>query len=482
MFAGQSGDHYEARRVFMEALELSGFQVDLAYNCAVCCYELEEMGPALQYLSAILDYCTKEFPELQTGTPSFHGVKKIKNSRVLKESYLIEALNLKAAIEFRLRNFTGAKNSLAAMPPREDSDLDPVTLYNSALLGYEEDPESSFEKLKHLLLNPPFPKETVETLLVLYCQPQHRSFNLAADLLAEHPELITQFVQPDVQEFVEAMILRDTEPERCLEKLNKLCDKHLMLLRKEKRQLEDSGVSTEYKTELENYISTLMAAANVHYEQGHFTLVEKLLLTSVEFCAEHPTWRTNLGHTCFVQGTKFEEAIANYESILRSHENNLLGITAVILANLCASYIMTNQNHLAEEIMRNVELEESEAVSEGLHEHPVHLCIIDLVIGTLYCSKGNFDFGISRVMKSFEPYEAKLDMHTWHYAKKCMVSLLDALAKHFVQLNDERIVQIMQFLQEIEHFGSNLPTESENKSIGQEARMLKNQFTLIFEH
>jgi tetratricopeptide repeat protein 30 len=28
-----------------------------------------------------------------------------------------------------------------------------------------------------------------------------------------------------------------------------------------------------------------------------------------------------------------------------------------------------------------------------------HLCIVNLVIGTLYCAKGNFEFGISRVMK-----------------------------------------------------------------------------------
>eukprot|EP00965_Chrysotila_dentata_P258335 6213187-Pleurochrysis_carterae.AAC.5 len=37
-----------------------------------------------------------------------------------------------------------------------------------------------------------------------------------------------------------------------------------------------------------------------------------------------------------------------------------------------------------------------------------HLCIINLVIGTLYCAKGNFEFGIGRVMKSLEPYAKKL--------------------------------------------------------------------------
>ena len=37
-----------------------------------------------------------------------------------------------------------------------------------------------------------------------------------------------------------------------------------------------------------------------------------------------------------------------------------------------------------------------------------HLCIINLVIGTLYCAKGNFEFGISRVMKALEPYPKKV--------------------------------------------------------------------------
>ena len=29
-----------------------------------------------------------------------------------------------------------------------------------------------------------------------------------------------------------------------------------------------------------------------------------------------------------------------------------------------------------------------------------HLCIINLVIGTLYCAKGNFDFGVGRLIKA----------------------------------------------------------------------------------
>ena len=38
---------------------------------------------------------------------------------------------------------------------------------------------------------------------------------------------------------------------------------------------------------------------------------------------------------------------------------------------------------------------------------------MNLVIGTLYCAKGNFEFGISRIIKSLEPYDKKLGTDTW---------------------------------------------------------------------
>ena len=37
-----------------------------------------------------------------------------------------------------------------------------------------------------------------------------------------------------------------------------------------------------------------------------------------------------------------------------------------------------------------------------------HLCIVNLVIGTLYCSKLNFEFGVSRIIKSLEPIQKKV--------------------------------------------------------------------------
>lgn len=68
------------------------------------------------------------------------------NTRALKETALIEAFNLKAAIEYSIKNVPAAKEALLDMPPRSEEELDPVTLMNSALMNMEENPSSGFKK------------------------------------------------------------------------------------------------------------------------------------------------------------------------------------------------------------------------------------------------------------------------------------------------------------------------------------------------
>eukprot|EP00955_Chlamydomonas_euryale_P001955 21837-Chlamydomonas_euryale.AAC.1 len=55
---------------------------------------------------------------------------------------------------------------------------------------------------------------------------------------------------------------------------------------------------------------------------------------------------------------KSTEAIRFYEPIVKKHMDNLLEAPAIVLANLCVSYIMTSLNEEAEELMRAVEKEE----------------------------------------------------------------------------------------------------------------------------
>lgn len=60
--------------------------------------------------------------------------------------------------------------------------------------------------------------------------------------------------------------------------------------------------------------------------------------------------------------------------------------------------------------MRKIEKEEEQISYDEPDKKIYHLCIVNLVIGTLYCAKGNYEFGISRVIKSLEPYKQKVSL------------------------------------------------------------------------
>lgn len=76
--------------------------------------------------------------------------------------------------------------------------------------------------------------------------------------------------------------------------------------------------------------------------------------------------------------------------------------------------------------------------------------LISFLCSTLYCSKGNFEFGISRIMKSLEPYNKKLGTDTWYYTKRCFLSLIENLAKHMIVLRDSVIQECIAFLESCE--------------------------------
>ena len=59
----------------------------------------------------------------------------------------------------------------------------------------------------------------------------------------------------------------------------------------------------------------------------------------------------------------------------------ILTVSAIVLANLCVSYIMTSQNEEAEELMRKIEKEEEQVAYDDPDKKIFHLCIVNLVIG-----------------------------------------------------------------------------------------------------
>jgi len=139
---------YEAaKNKFEAAMHQLSYQPELAYNIALCYYRMKQFGPAMKHVADIIEKGVREHPELSVGsTTEGIDVRSVGNSVALKQTALIEAFNLKAAIEYVMRNFTASKEALTDMPPRSDEELDPVTLHNRALMHMEEEPTEGFKK------------------------------------------------------------------------------------------------------------------------------------------------------------------------------------------------------------------------------------------------------------------------------------------------------------------------------------------------
>ncbi|MGH0120465.1 UNVERIFIED_CONTAM: hypothetical protein FKN15_066352 [Acipenser sinensis] len=108
---------------------------------------------------------------------------------------------------------------------------------------------------------------------------------------------------------------------------------------------------------------------------------------------------------------------------------------------------------------------------------------------TQYCAKGNYDFGISRVIKSLEPYNKKLVTDTWYYAKRCFLSLLENMSKHMIMLRGCVVQECIQVLEHCEVCGKNVPAITEEpleedrihtgkSTVAYESRLMK---ALIYE-
>lgn len=376
------------------------------------------------------------------------------------------------------------------MPPRNEEEYDAVTLMNHALFNIDNEPTAGFRKLNYLLHNPPFPPETFANLLLLYAKFQH--YNLAADVLAENSDLTFKYISQEDYEYLESIIFQDNNKEETARKLEEQGAKHLDNLRRVTKQIKEAQTEVndtllkkalkDYDEGLEKYIPVLMAQCNIFWKEENYSEVEKLLQNAREFCAVHNTWKLNLAHTYFIQENSYPDAIQYYEAIYENNMNNLLELPAIVIANLCVSYIMVSTNEKAEEIIRILEELETNAMEENPDKSYFHLCTVNLVIGTLYCSKNNFTFGIGRIIKSFDPINKKLGPDTWFYAKRCLMALIEKMSKHMVIISDRIITEILDFLESCEQHGkkirANLEVSLEAKdiSVTHEARLLKMMF------
>ena len=483
----KEGDFEGARKKFTDVITATGYTPDLAYNIALCYYKMKQFGAALKHLAEIIERGVREHPELSVGSATDGmEVRSVGNSQTLKDTALVEAFNLKAAVEFSMKNTEAAQEALTDMPPRSEEELDPVTLHNTALINMDSDPTTGFKKLNFLLQNPPYPPETFGNLLLLYCKPTYNFYDLAADVMAEDSHLVQQNLPQDVYDYLDGAILKQSSPEEAFRKFDEIANKHVDVLRRLTKSIQDARIArnndairqaiTEYDEALEAYIPGLMAMAHIFWEKEQYSQVERIFRQSAEFCSEHDVWKLNVAHTFFMQENRYKEAVQYYEPIVKKNADNILDVTAIVLANLCVSYIMRNQNEDAEELMRKIEKEEERMAYQEPDKGVFHLCIVNLVIGTLYCAKGNFEFGISRIIKALEPYNKKLETDTWFYAKRCLLALIENMAKNMVK--DSTILEISHFLSEAERHGKEIYTDlsvdkSEALTVAQEARRIK---------
>lgn len=228
---------------------------------------------------------------------------------MLRETALVEAFNLKAAIEYKMKNLANAKEALSDMPPRNEDELDPVTLHNTGLINMDEDPQSGFRKLNFLLANPPFPPETFSNLLLLYCQ--YEQYDLAADVLAEQAHLTLKLLSPDLYSFIDATIIIQTTPEESYRKYEELTRQHIDQLRKCTKAIQDARRSHDtdkikealqkYDEELDKYMPILMHQAKIYWDRENYAMVEKIFRQNAEFCSERDEWKLNVAHVFYMQ-------------------------------------------------------------------------------------------------------------------------------------------------------------------------------------
>ncbi|XP_036335195.1 tetratricopeptide repeat protein 30 homolog [Rhagoletis pomonella] len=486
-------DQYEnAVQRFSNALKVGGFNPLVAYNLALSHYHKKEKTQAIEYTSEIVDRGIRNHPELGIGAQidTDGSARSVGNPITMAISGITQALNLKAAIEYQDGNTDAAHDALLDLPPRSESELDPVTLHNMALT----DPKGAvagLRKLAFLLqLGPPAcPKETFANILLICCK--NEMYEMAADILAEHTDLTYKYLSQYLYELLDALITAQTSPELAEKKLGVLASSLAGKLRSLAAKVQEMRGTTDqtalrsalqdYENALELYMPVVLARAWIYWRDDDFVGAEREFRASAEFCSENSVWRLNAGHVLFMQGDKYKESAAFYEPIVRQHNDDIMSVPAAVLANLCVSYIMTFQNEEAEELMRKVEKAEELKGNTGKQYH--HLCIVNLVVGTLYCAKSNYEFGLSRIAHALEGGNgARLYADTWLHVKRCVLGLLTGMAKQNIILPYPAVQEVMNFLKTCEVYGlftpANIYTAADEVpadplTIGLEARKLR---------
>jgi tetratricopeptide repeat protein 30 len=305
-------------------------------------------------------------------------------------------------------------------------------------------------------------------LLILYCK--YEQYDLAHDVLSENEDLKMKYLTEEEVAYISALSMMRTSKESAYESLEKLAKIYRDNITKQFKLIKDAKNSSDknllgkilqnYETALQKYLPVITAQAKIFWDLGNYDTVEQLLRSPdiEELYFENQTWKINLGHAYFIQETNFKEAANRYLDVY-NNAIDLLSIPASVIANLCVSLIMLQRNEEAQEIIKRIEEEERKAIQLNPEAHYFHVCIVNIIVGTLYCAKGNYEFGIGRIIESFKNFHKRMNMDTWYYAKRCFLSLIENLAKQILNIPDALHMELLNFIENADLYGKNITTQ-----------------------
>lgn len=323
----QANMYDDALQRFFTSLQ-TGFNPLVAYNAALVHYRKKEYSQSLNLIGEIIERGIRNYPELGVGAQveTEGGARSVGNPPTLSLSGLVQALNLKAAIEYQENNVEAAREALMDLPPRSEPELDPVTLHNLALTSDSLNGTVKLRRLAFLLeLGPLCPLETFSNLLILCCK--HEMFDTAADILAEHAQMTYKYLSPFLYDLLDAIITSQTSLEDAEKKLGVLSTNLASRLRTLSSKVQECRMSAdqtalrtalrEYENVLQEYEPVAMTRAYIYWRENDFTSAEREFRATAEFCSETLTWRLHAAHVLFMRGDKYKEAAAFYEPIVR---------------------------------------------------------------------------------------------------------------------------------------------------------------------
>lgn len=489
----------------------------LTYYVALCQYQMGDHETALEGANELID----------RANAATHDESEDDDESAVKELFLAEAVNFKAVIchEMEQSKADGEappsleKEIRANWEHESSNHVDGIASHNKIMSCIELDPSRGIERLHQQLSNESFPAETLRNLLLL-CIEQEDA--LGFEVFEANKQVAREVLPSDLFTYIQASITSFSCPDDAFEILGKLTAEMTPKLKAAKKKLDEASVTklssaarpstttlrpattarilastlAEAKQKmdilLKTFVPILMSQAKILWDKKEYSEAEQLLLEHSDSCASDNNWNLNLGHTLFAQGNdKLETSIQYYEHVVNqwADRGKLILAPAVALANLCVAYIMVGQNESAETILKAVENEEDQDSSLQLDDDAkptYHACLVNLVIGTLYCEKGKYDFGISRICKSLEPFDRNLCTDVWVFTKRCFLSLATKISKLMIMVENDVLRDIIYFLNEIEIHGKHVDSGGSLVTVAEEARHLKNLFLNlrlnVYEH